>query len=356
VAGGVHDSLAVPAYFETFAPFSLSEATNGSAHGYQSPFYAGFFLTAAAGQFGFPPPPGTTETLYPQGPTQGSAAGAAFPGAQFASSTSRSGPDGSSGQATGGAGALGPEVTASGGSATSAVDAAGGAATATASIDLHDVSLAGGMVKIGEVVGRAAARATGQPGQADANGGVVLIDVSILGQHVTADGRGLTVGALPLTAPAVPVVDQTLKAAGVTIERLPDSRTVLRDGTAAELHVGGFEVVFSQPAQEFAVTVTLGRLDVSTRAVQRPPAPPIVTVPVPPVEAALAPPVPPPRPPVLGAAPLAVPARPAPLVVRRITQTLPARSADWSGIAALLALAAPVALVLRRVFRLAAAP
>ena len=30
VAGGVHDSISVPAYFETFSPYSLSEASNGA--------------------------------------------------------------------------------------------------------------------------------------------------------------------------------------------------------------------------------------------------------------------------------------------------------------------------------------
>src|SRR6266540_3022656 len=62
-AGAIHDSVAVPAYFETFFPYSLSEASNGSSHGYHAVFYPGFFLTAAAEQQGFPAPPGTTETL-----------------------------------------------------------------------------------------------------------------------------------------------------------------------------------------------------------------------------------------------------------------------------------------------------
>ena len=73
-AGAIHDSVAVPAYFETFFPYSLSEASNGSSHGYHAVFYPGFFLTAAAEQQGFPAPPGTTETLYPQGPTTAAAA------------------------------------------------------------------------------------------------------------------------------------------------------------------------------------------------------------------------------------------------------------------------------------------
>src|SRR5207248_1476425 len=80
-AGAIHDSVAVPAYFETFFPYSLSEASNGSSHGYHAVFYPGFFLTAAAEQQGFPAPPGTTETLYPQGPTTAAAVSTGQPGA-----------------------------------------------------------------------------------------------------------------------------------------------------------------------------------------------------------------------------------------------------------------------------------
>ena len=68
--GGLHDSISVPAYFETFAPYSLSEADNDSSHSFQAPFYPGFFLFAAAQFYGFPPPPGTAEALWPQGPKQ----------------------------------------------------------------------------------------------------------------------------------------------------------------------------------------------------------------------------------------------------------------------------------------------
>src|SRR2546423_12706957 len=55
-AGGIHDSIAVPAYFETFLPYSLDEASNGSAHGYHSTFYGGVFL---------PPPPGQDRAPHP---------------------------------------------------------------------------------------------------------------------------------------------------------------------------------------------------------------------------------------------------------------------------------------------------
>jgi len=68
-SGGLHASIAVPAFFEIFGPYAFAEASNGASHSYEAPGYGGFFLTAAAEQFGFPPLPGTTETLYPQGPT-----------------------------------------------------------------------------------------------------------------------------------------------------------------------------------------------------------------------------------------------------------------------------------------------
>jgi hypothetical protein len=42
--------------------------------------------------------------------------------------------------------------------------------------------------------------------------------------------------------------------------------------------------------------------------------------------------------------------------VRRVSTTGPVRGGDWSGVAALGALGAPLFLIVRRAFRLAAAP
>jgi len=40
--GGIHASIAVPAYFEAFTPYSMSEASNGQSHSLSALGYAGF--------------------------------------------------------------------------------------------------------------------------------------------------------------------------------------------------------------------------------------------------------------------------------------------------------------------------
>jgi hypothetical protein len=254
-AGGEHDSVAVPAYFETFFPYSLSEASNGSSHSYQAVFYAGFFLTAAAGQFGFPPPPGTAETLFPQGPADATAEAIPVEQGSFGESSAHSGATGASGRATGGGsgvegGSLGV------GSTTSDVKATASGVTATATVVMHDVDL-GGAVHIGAISGRATATATGQVGGATADGALSLSGVTVAGAPVEIP---------TFEVPAVPGVSDVLTAAGVSVRRLPDTREVAPDGTGAKLELGGIQFVFAQPAQDFTATITFGRLRVLARA------------------------------------------------------------------------------------------
>ena len=97
-AAALADTFAFPAQIDTFTPYSLSETASGSSHGLQSVFYPGFLLSAAAFQQGFPPPPGTTETLYPQGPVDGKASVLPLPG-DGAGSSGHSGPATSKGEA-----------------------------------------------------------------------------------------------------------------------------------------------------------------------------------------------------------------------------------------------------------------
>ena len=254
-AGGEHDSIAVPAYFETFFPYSLSEASNGSAHGYHAVFYGGFFLTAAAEQFGFPPPPGTTETLYPQGPTQKSAEAIPNEAGGFGESAGMSGPSGSSGSATAGGGVV-PGLGRIGfGETSTSVAAEAKKVTSTARVLMNDVTIAG-VVHIGSIAGEATAVATGAPGGATTTGNIVLSDLTVAGIPVAFTS--------PLPGPSP--LDAVLAQTGVSVTRLPDVRTVSPDGTRARLLIGGIMITLSRPEREFTVTFTFGRLDVSARA------------------------------------------------------------------------------------------
>src|SRR5207244_1709701 len=86
----------------------------------------------------------------------GSSSATASPGSgTLISSSSSSDASGSTGEATGGGGALGPAATAAGSHATTEVRATAAGVTASSSIELDNLSLAGGLVKVGKVVGSA---------------------------------------------------------------------------------------------------------------------------------------------------------------------------------------------------------
>jgi hypothetical protein len=257
-AGGIHDSVAVPAYFETFLPYSLDEASNGSAHGYHSTFYGGFFLTAAAEQYGAPNPPGTTETLYPQGPTTANASTIPFPGAEMGASHGTSGAFGSEGAATLGAGAFGPAGSIGFGQTDTSVTV-GSAVRSRARVAMHNLQL--GPLSIGAVNVSAEAVSGGTRGSGKVSKSLTFTDLSVGGMPIGVTEIG-TAGP----------VDAALAQAGLTITRLPDTRSIAADGTNSRVEVGGVKVTFSQPAQEFTVTWTLGRVSAAARALPSLPA------------------------------------------------------------------------------------
>ena len=354
-AGGLHASLAVPAYFEVFGPYAFAEATNGSSHSYEAPGYGGFFLTAAAEQFGFPPPPGTTETLYPQGPT--SAGTPPSPAdANFFESSGRSTATGASGRSVVARGAFAPAFDVGLGQAAASVVADAKAVTATSSIVMEDVELADGLVSIDQVTGTARSRSTGSRSGADADGSIAMTGVRVGDIPVELRADGIVIAGTPYTTPdsGIPV-DDFLAQAGVKVERLPDSKRISSDGQVAEIAVGGIRFTFSQPAAEFTFTVTMGDLVARARVLDLPDAPaaPVIDVaPVVPPTATRN---------VTQPAPLPVAPRPAAVVrdtgvSRRLVRTTDADGADWIAIAALAALAAPFSLIIRRVFRAAARP
>lgn len=333
-AGGEHDSVAVPAYFETFFPYSLSEASNGSAHSLNGVFYAGFFLTAAAQQQGFPAPPGTTETLYPQGPTSQSADVVPAPNGAFGSSSATSGPNGASGHAIAGGGDL-PGVGHLGfGEVTTSVNANANGAVSTAIVVMHDITV-GGVLRIGAISGSATADATGEPGGAVTSGRIALSDVTVLGAPIDVFS-------------SIPGVGDPLAPAGVTITQQPDIRTAAPDGTAAHMHLGGVTITFSQPQQEFTLEVTFGRLDVSARALHVTQLGPTVLGPA--VQSDVVEQVQPGSQ-VAPESLVAAPSLPTGTSTIRTVRRIGARSPDFSALAAVIALAALGALFTRRALR-----
>jgi hypothetical protein len=353
-AGGLHASIAVPAYFEVFGPYAFAEATNGSSHSYEAPGYGGFFLTAAAEQFGFPPPPGTTETLYPQGPrTAGTPA--APVDANVGESSGRSGPDGASGKAIAGRGAFAPAFDVAFGEASASVVARAKAVTSTSSIAMQDIELADGLVSIDQVTGTALSRSTGTAGGGSTDGSIAMTGLRVAGVPVDLRADGVVVAGMPFTLPDSDLpVNDVLSQAGVKIERLPDVRNVSADGQIAEIRVGGIRFTFTQPNAEVTLIVTIGDLVARSRAVDLPDAPAVQLPSITPVS-----------PPLVAVGTIRRPVvidrvlpslRVGDPAVRRLVRTEPVGGGDWIAIAALAALAAPLSLLVRRAFRAAARP
>ena len=353
-AGGMHVSIAVPALFEVFGPYAFAEATNGTSHSYEAPGYAGFFLTAAAEQFGFPPPPGTTETLYPQGPRRAGTPAAPVD-ANVGESSGSSEPNGASGRAIIGRGAFAPAFDVAFGEAEASVVASSTGVTSTSTIAMQDVELADGLVSIDQVTGTALSRSTGRAGGAHTDGSIAMAGIRVAGVPIELRADGVVIAGTPATLPddALPVND-VLSQAGVTIERLPDVRKVTPDGQIAEIRVGGIRFTFTQPNAETTLTVTFGDLVARSRAVDVPDAPPVQLPGLTPVS-----------PPLVSAGsvvsrPVILPTLPSLRVdepaVRRVVRTEPVGGGDWIAIAALAALAAPFSLIVRRAFRAAVRP
>lgn len=395
-AGGFTDSLSVPALFETFTPYSRSEIGAGNSSGLHAVFYPGFLLSAAAFQQGFPPPPGTTETLYPQGPFEAEAEfppvgfGPTAPG-RVAGSSGRSGETESSGEAHYG-GYKSPDFTFSSAETTTGVTAATAAVKSTAGVVFHDVRMGDALV-VDSVVATAEAVADGVPGGARQSGSVTFVGAKLLGTPVVLTPTGLSVGDTTGPFPATTPIDSLLAQAGLSVRLLPDSQAASADGTESHRTIGGVEIRFDRPEREFGVGFVLGRLSVSARAVRlentladlpvdapattdhpvpRDPlaieAPPAVFVaeplpgpetfvsvvirriyePAP--EATVAPA------PVDTPAPSPAPAAALPAASGASTRPPPVRTGDWSGIAGVLVLAGPAAILLRRLLRVATAP
>ena len=264
-AAAFADSFSVPAQIDTFTPYSMNETASGSSHGLQAVFYPGFLLSAAAFQQGFPPPPGTTETLYPQGPKDGKSSVFPVPGLGAGSSGS-SGPAASRGEAHYGSGGSGDSGGTFGLSKTS-VSAETDTVRSVADVVLNQVKLGGGLV-IGSVVATAEATANGKTGGAHNTGSVTLNGLVLSGVPLTLSPDRLQAGEQKGDVPSPEGANPALASAGISIRRLPDSRVSSADGTESHLDLGGYEIRIDQPAREFHARYVLGRVSVFARAVR----------------------------------------------------------------------------------------
>jgi len=264
-AAAFADSFAFPAQVDTFTPYSFNEAASGSSHGLQAVFYPGFLLSAAAFQQGFPPPPGTTETLYPQGPADKKSAVFPLP-FDNAGSSGTSGPASSSGEAHYGSMGSADSGGTMGLSKTS-VSAQTATVRSTADVVLSQIRLGGGLV-IGSLVATAEATADGIAGGARNAGSVSLSGVTLSGVPVTLGPDRLQAGSQNSSVPGPEALNPALAGAGISIRRLPDTRVTAPDGTESRLDLGGYEVRIDQPAREFHARYVLGHLSVMARAVR----------------------------------------------------------------------------------------
>jgi hypothetical protein len=255
---------------------------------------------------------------------------------------------GSSGGARFGGGAFGPAGSIGFGQTTTSVRV-GSVVRSTATLAMHDLHL--GPLVLGAVNASADAVSGGVPGSAKATSTLSFADVTLNGTPLA------NVANLGQPGP----LDSVLAPAGITITRLPDTRAVSRDGTSSRLEVGGVKVTFSQPAQEFTVTWTLGRVQVLARAL--PAAPAVSTAPAPVlpelgrnlVEA----PAPPTGTVTSGAPPVTPAESIAPAMARTaqiVRRTTRAGGMDVTPLAALVALATIAATLARRAFHAIASP
>jgi hypothetical protein len=119
---------------------------------------------------------------------------------------------------------------------------------------MHDLHL--GPLVIGAVNASAEAVSGASPGSGKAASSLTFADATVNGMPIA--------NLASLGQPNA--VDDLLAQAGLTITRLPDTRAVSKDGTDSRVEIGGVKVTFTQPAQEFTVTWTLGRVQARSRA------------------------------------------------------------------------------------------
>ena len=189
------------------------------------------------------PWPVEATAAFPQGPD--SASNDNGPIAMDAATTDAASTATSALGAVGGSGALpAGMVTAQtvGSDVESTVDSAGDA-VAQATSSAHDVSIAGGLITVGQVTSNASATSDGN--QANVNGSSTVAQVAVAGQAVTVDSSGVHTPAssapLPVLGALAPSVSQVLTTAGITMTLTNPTDTV--NGPSGERQLDGLQVV-----------------------------------------------------------------------------------------------------------------
>ncbi len=190
------------------------------------------------------PWPAQATTSYPQGPEAQSNDNG--PVSMDASSTSAASTADAALGAVGGssavpAGMLSAQTT--GSSVQSTVDGAG-QAVAQATSSVHGVSVAGGLITVGEVTSTATASSDGN--QAVVNGSSTVSQVAVAGQAVTVDASGVHVpggstSTVPVLGSLTPSVAQVLSTAGITMTVTNPTDTV--NGASGERQLDGLQIV-----------------------------------------------------------------------------------------------------------------
>jgi hypothetical protein len=255
----------------------------------------------------------------------------------------------SAGRATFGGGAFGPAGSIGVGETTSSVKV-DKVVRSTSTLVLHDLVL--GPLTIGAVRASAEAISGAARGTGKASKSLVFTDVHLGGVPLSP------AGGLPDSSS----VNALLAQAGLTITRQPEVTKVSPDGTSTLVELGGMTVTLSQPAQEFTVTWTLGRVQALARAL-----PPLLSGcgpgPVAPAAGGLggaeAPAISGGGGAVPAASPIVAPVpavTAAPTELQRVRRTTVARGMDVTTLAAVFALLAIFSSLARRAFRAVASP
>jgi hypothetical protein len=159
-------------------------------------------------------------------------------------------------------------------------------AVSTATSEVQDLVLAGGVLRIGSV--RSTATTTTDGTRSTAKGSTVVTGVSVAGVPVEVDGNGVHVAGKDATAPLpLQALNAAVKQLGLTL--LVTSPRVVQSGSAASYDAGALVLLYSRGASHYALT--LGRASTSVAVTRgQPSGPTELFVPSPPVAGAAVPP------------------------------------------------------------------
>ena len=118
-------------------------------------------------------------------------------------------------------------------------------AVAQATSSVHGISIAGGLISVGQVTSNASAASDGN--QATVTGSSTVAQVTVAGQAVTVDSAGVhspaSSSTVPILGALTPSVSQILSTAGITMALTNPTDTV--DGAQGERELDGLQIVIN---------------------------------------------------------------------------------------------------------------